>query len=267
MMPGVYHAPFATCYRCPVGLKPESCQAECLGFLEDQIMIHLVSPDEVAAVIVEPIQGEGGYLVPPKQFHQRLREYTRKHGILLIADEVQTGMGRTGKMFAAEHFGLDADIITLAKGIASGMPLGVCASRAELMTWPPGAHASTFGGNPVSTAAALATLKLLKAGLVENAATVGEHMLDRLRGLADKHPLIGDVRGKGLMIGVELVRDRATKERAVTERNQVIQEMFRRGVLALGAGRNAVRFAPPLVLTRAQADTIIDIFDESLSAI
>jgi 4-aminobutyrate aminotransferase len=267
MMPGVYHAPFAYCYRCPVGLKPDSCQAECLGFLEDQIMIHLVSPDEVAAVIVEPIQGEGGYLVPPRQFHERLRAYTRQHGILLIADEVQTGMGRTGRMFAAEHFGLDADIITLAKGIASGMPLGVCASRAELMTWPPGAHASTFGGNPVSTAAALATLKLLKDGLVANAATVGAHMLDRLRGLVDKHPLIGDVRGKGLMIGVELVRDRATKERAVDERNRVIQEMFNRGVLALGAGRNAVRFAPPLVLTTAQADVIVDIFDQSLSAV
>jgi len=267
MMPGMYHAPFATCYRCPVGLKPESCQAECLDFVEEQIMVHLVSPDEVAAVIVEPIQGEGGYLVPAPQFHERLRALTRKHGILLIVDEVQTGMGRTGRMFACEHFGLEPDIMALAKGIASGMPLGVCVAPADLMTWPPGAHASTFGGNPVSTAAALATLKLLTGGLIANAAAVGEHMLGRLRALMDKHAIIGDVRGKGLMIGVELVRDRSTKERATTERTQLVQEMFKRGVLILGAGRNAVRFAPPLVLTREQADTVVDLFDESLSAI
>ncbi len=151
MMAGMYHAPYANCYRCPVGLKPESCQAECLGYVEDQILIHLVSPDEVAAVIVEPIQGEGGYVVPAPQFHQRLRELTRRHGMLLIVDEVQSGMGRTGRMFACEHFGLDADIVTIAKGIASGLPLGVTAARADVMTWPPGAHASTFGGNPVSS--------------------------------------------------------------------------------------------------------------------
>ncbi len=267
MMPGVYHAPFANCYRCPVGLKPESCQAECLDFVEDQILVHLVSPDEVAAVIVEPIQGEGGYLVPAPQFHERLRALTRQHGILLIADEVQSGMGRTGKMFACEHYGLEPDIMSLAKGIASGMPLGVCIARADVMSWPPGAHASTFGGNPVSTAAALATLKLLKEGIVENAATVGQHMLNRLRALMDTHPLIGDVRGRGLMIGVELVRDRKTKERAVTERNRVVQEMFKRGVLSLGAGPNAVRFAPPLVLTKDQADTVVELFDESLTAV
>ncbi len=267
MAPGVYHAPFATCYRCPVGLEPRGCQAECLNFVEDQIMVHLVSPDEVAAVIVEPIQGEGGYLVPAPQFHERLRALTKKHGILLIADEVQTGMGRTGKMFASEHFGLEPDIMSLAKGIASGMPLGVCIARADVMAWPPGAHASTFGGNPVSIAAALATLDLLQKGITENAATVGEHMLARLRALMDKHALIGDVRGKGLMIGVELVRDRTTKERAVAERNRLVQEMFTRGVLILGAGQNAIRFAPPLVLTRDQADTVVDLFDEALSAV
>jgi 4-aminobutyrate aminotransferase len=267
MAPGVYHAPFATCYRCPVGLKPDSCQAECLDFVEDQLFVHLVSPDEVAAVIVEPIQGEGGYLVPPPQFHQRLRELTAKHGMLLIADEVQTGMGRTGKMLAMEHFGVEPDVVALAKGIASGMPLGVCVAAAGVMTWPPGAHASTFGGNPVSTAAALATIKLLRDGIIANAAVVGEHMLGRLRALMDRHPIIGDVRGKGLMIGVELVRDRTTKERAVTERNQVVQELFKRGVLSLGAGRNAIRFAPPLVLTKDQADTVVDLFDEALGAI
>ena len=264
MMPGVFHAPYANCYRCPVGLKPETCQAECLGFVEDQILVHLVSPDEVAAVLVEPIQGEGGYVVPAPQFHQRLRDLTSKHGILLIADEVQSGMGRTGRMFACEHFGLDVDIVTIAKGIASGLPLGVTAARADVMTWPPGAHASTFGGNPVSAVAALETIKLLKDGLVRNAEVVGEYLLGRLRGLMEKHTIIGDVRGKGLMIGVELVRDRVTKERATTERDRLVQEMFKRGVLILGAGRNAIRFAPPLVLTRDQADVIVTLFDETL---
>ena len=267
MMPGVYHAPYANCYRCPVGREPQTCAAECVSWVEEQIMVHLVSPDEVAAILVEPIQGEGGYVVPPKVFHQRLREIATRHGILLIADEVQSGMGRTGRMFACEHFGIEADIVTIAKGIASGLPLGIMAARSELMTWPPGAHASTFGGNPVSCAASLATIKILKDGLVANADTVGAHMIDRLRGLMEKHAIIGDVRGKGLMIGVELVRDRTTKERATTERDRVVHEMFRRGVLILGAGRNAIRFAPPLVLTKAQADTIVDVFDQSLAAI
>jgi 4-aminobutyrate aminotransferase len=267
MMPGVYHAPYGNCYRCPVGRTADNCAAECLDYIEDQILVHLVSPDEVAAVLVEPIQGEGGYVVPAPAFHQRLRELTKKHGILLIADEVQSGMGRTGRMFACEHFGLDADIVAIAKGIASGLPLGVTASRSEIMTWPPGAHASTFGGNPVSCAAALATIKLLKDGLVRNAEIVGDYLIGRLRALMDKHPIIGDVRGKGLMIGVELVRDRTTKERAVEERGRVVQEMFKRGVLILGAGRNAVRFAPPMVITKDHADTVVSIFDEVLSVV
>ena len=176
MMPGVYHAPYANCYRCPVGQRPDTCAAECLSFLEDQILVHLVSPDEVAAVLVEPIQGEGGYVVPPRPFLQRLRELTTQHGILLIADEVQSGMGRTGRMFACEHFDITADIVTLAKGIASGLPLGVTSSRAAVMTWPPGAHASTFGGNPVSCAAAIETIRVLKNGLIQNAETVGAHL-------------------------------------------------------------------------------------------
>ncbi|HYN06000.1 MAG TPA: acetyl ornithine aminotransferase family protein [Vicinamibacterales bacterium] len=267
MMPGVYHAPYANCYRCPVGATPDTCAAECLSYLEDQILVHLVSPDEVAGILVEPIQGEGGYVVPPAQFLQRLRELTSQHGMMLIADEVQSGMGRTGRMFACDHFDVTADIVTVAKGIASGLPLGVTSSRAAVMTWPPGAHASTFGGNPVSCVAALETIRVLKDGLVRNAEVVGEYLMSRLRALMDKHPIIGDVRGKGLMIGVELVRDRVTKERATTERERLVQEMFTRGVLILGAGRNAVRFAPPLVLTKDQADTAVTIFDESLSAV
>jgi 4-aminobutyrate aminotransferase len=267
LMPGVYHAPYADCYRCPVGATPDCCAAECLSFIEDQIFVHLVSPDEVAAIVVEPIQGEGGYIVPPAQFLQRLRDLASQHGMLLVIDEVQSGMGRTGKMFACDHIGLKADVVTIAKGIASGLPLGVTCARAELMTWPPGAHASTFGGNPVACAAALTTIRLLKEQLVANAATVGEYLLGALRDLQGTHPLIGDVRGRGLMIGVELVRNRQTKERAVEERNALVQAMFRRGVLILGAGRNAVRLAPPLVLTKKQAETVLRIFDESLTEV
>jgi 4-aminobutyrate aminotransferase len=249
-----------------VGLKPESCQAECLDFLEHQILLHLIAPEDVAGVVVEPIQGEGGYVVPEPKFHQRLRELTKKHGILLIADEVQSGMGRTGKMFAMEHFGVEPDMVAVAKGVASGLPLGVTTARAGVMDWPPGSHASTFGGNPVSCAAALATIKLLKDSLMQNAADVGAFMLDRLKALQQKHQLIGDVRGKGLMIGVELVRDRATKERATTERDTIVDECFKRGLLVLGAGKNAIRISPPLVLTKDQAATAVNILDSVLSS-
>jgi 4-aminobutyrate aminotransferase len=267
LMPGVYHAPYADCYRCPLGLNAANCAAECLGFLDEQIFVHLVSPDEVAAIVVEPIQGEGGYIVAPDQFLQRLRELTTRHGILFVADEVQSGMGRSGKMFAIEYSGVEPDIMAIAKGIASGMPLGVAVARSGLMAWPPGAHASTFGGNPVSCAAALATIKLLKERLVANAAEVGGHLMNALKALMDKHPLIGDVRGRALMIGVELVRDRRTKERAADERDAVVQAAFARGLLLLGAGKNAIRFSPPLVLTREQADTATRIFDEALTEV
>ena len=267
MQGGTFHAPYANCYRCPVGLTPDRCGAECLEFLEEQILVHLISPDDVAAVLVEPIQGEGGYVVPARAFHERLRALTKQHGMLLMVDEVQSGMGRTGKMWAIEHFGVEPDVVTAAKGIASGLPLGVTIAKADVMGWPPGAHASTFGGNPVSCAAAIATIGLLRESLVKNAAEVGEHLLAGLRALKDKHPIIGDVRGKGLMVGVELVRDRVTKERATTERNAVVDEAFHRGMLILGAGRNAIRFSPPLVLSKSQADTAIRIFDESLTSV
>ena len=264
---GTYHAPYANCYRCPVGQRPESCAAECLAFLEEQVLMHLVSPDDVAAVVVEPIQGEGGYVVPPEQFHQRLRELTRQHGMLLIVDEVQSGMGRTGKWFGIQHFGVEPDVIATAKGVASGLPLGVTTARAEVMSWPPGSHASTFGGNPVSCAAALATIGLIRDSLMKNAAEVGAFMMDRLRELQERHSLIGEVRGRGLMIGVELVRDRATKERATTERDRVVTECFNRGLLVLGAGSNAIRLSPPLVLTKEQASTAVGILDQALSGV
>ena len=267
LMPDVYHAPYPDTYRTPAGLTTEGYAAECLGYLENQLFTQIAAPDEIAAVVVEPIQGEGGYVVAPDAFLQGLRELTKKHGILFVADEVQSGMGRTGKMFAIEHSGVEPDVVAIAKGIASGMPLGVTSARAELMTWPRGAHASTFGGNPVSCAAALATIRLLKDDLVANAADVGAHLMAKLKALAGKHPLIGDVRGRGLMIGVELVRDRQTKERAQDERNAVVLEAFRRGLLILGAGKNSVRFSPPLVLTREQADIAVTIFDDALAEV
>jgi len=267
LTPGVYHAPYAECYRCPLRLKPDTCEAECLGFIEDQILVHLVAPDEVAAILVEPIQGEGGYLVPPQQFVDRLKAIAGRHGMFLIVDEVQSGMGRTGKMFASEHFGLQADIVTVAKGIASGMPLGICSAKADVMAWPPGSHASTFGGNPVSCAAALATIDLLRSSLTTNAATIGARLMDGLRELQAKHAVIGDVRGKGLMIGIELVRDRQTKERATDERDALVQAMFHRGVLLLGAGKNAIRLCPPLVVTATQADDVLRLLDESLEEV
>jgi len=267
LLPGVYHAPYPDTYRCPLGSSPATCGDACVDYIEQQLFAHLVSPDEVAAIVVEPIQGEGGYVVAPDGFLQRLRDLATRHGILLVADEVQSGMGRSGRMFAVEFSGVEPDMIAVAKGIASGMPLGVAVARAGVMEWPPGSHASTFGGNPVSCAAALATIALLRGGVVKNAADVGAHMMNALKALADTHPLIGDVRGRGLMIGVELVRDRATKTRAPDERDAVVSAAFARGLLILGAGKNAVRFSPPLVLTREQADEAVRIFGEALGEV
>jgi len=267
LLPGVYHAPYPDRYRCPLGSTPATVADACVDYIEQQILTHLVSPDEVAAIVVEPIQGEGGYIVAPEAFLQRLRELTTKHGMLLVVDEVQSGMGRSGKMFAIEYTGVEPDAMAIAKGIASGLPLGVAVARTGLMAWPPGAHASTFGGNPVSCASALATIGLLRGSLVQNAAEVGAHLMGSLQALAAKHPMIGDVRGRGLMIGVELVRDRQTKERASEERDAVVSAAFSRGLLILGAGKNAVRFSPPLVLTREQADTAVEIFDAALEEV
>jgi 4-aminobutyrate aminotransferase len=258
-MPGVYHAPYPDPYR--FRGSADECAAQSLAFITEGLLVHLAAPDEIAAIVVEPIQGEGGYIVPPPAFLQGLRELATRYGMLLVVDEVQSGMGRTGKMFASDHLGLEADIVNIAKGIASGLPLGVTCARAEVMSWPPGAHASTFGGNPVACAAANATIKLLQESLVANAATVGAHLMSGIRALQGRYPLIGDVRGQGLMIGIELVRDPKTKERAVEERNALVQGMFQRGVLVLGAGRNALRLAPPLVLSIAQADSVLRVMD------
>ncbi len=267
LVPGVTHVPYAYCYRCPYGKEVDTCDTECVCFIREILFTKTVPPEEVAAIFVEPIQGEGGYVVPPEKFHKALRKLTSEFDILFVADEVQSGMGRTGKMFAIEHFGVVPDIIALAKGIASGMPLGVIIAPGKIMRWEPGAHASTFGGNPISCAAAVETINLLTDKLIQNAARIGDYMLERLRQMQEKHPLIGDVRGKGLMIGVEMVMDRETKERARKERGAIVDTCFRKGLLMLGCGDCSVRFCPPLVITKPQAERALELFEEALSEV
>jgi 4-aminobutyrate aminotransferase len=264
LVPGVYHAQFPDPYRRPDGVTADDYAVSCVRFIEDELFRTILPADEVAGIVVEPIQGEGGYLVPPKAFLEELRRLADRHGILLIFDEVQCGMGRTGKMWAAEQFGVAPDIFTTAKGIASGLPLSAMIASAEIMDWPPGAHASTFGGNPVAVAAALATIDLLESELIANAATIGGHILDRLRDWPKRFQNVGDVRGLGLMIGFELVRDQKTKERAPELRERIQSLAFERGLLVLGAGRNAIRLCPPLIITRDQADFAVDTLEECL---
>ena len=264
LVPGVVHAPYPYCYRCPFGKEPEGCAAECVKFIENTLLKTVAPAEETAAIVVEPVQGEGGYVVPPRKFFDELARVARQNGILLIFDEVQSGMGRTGRMWAAEHFDAVPDILAVAKGIASGMPLGATVARADLMTWPPGAHASTFGGNPVSCAAALATIALLEESLVENAARMGAYLMDRMRGWPARFPVVGDVRGLGLMIGIELVRDQRTREKAPRLRDAVVQRAFERGLLILGAGDNTIRLCPPLVISRDQCDFAMETLEECL---
>lgn len=261
----VQHIPYANCYRCAYGKEPSTCNVECVRVLEETLFNTILPPEEVAGIVVEAIQGEGGYLVPPAKFHHELRRIADKYGILLIHDEVQSGMGRTGKMFASEHFGVSPDIVTIAKGIASGMPLAATIARADVMTWPPGAHASTFGGNPISIAAALTTIELLEESLVENSAKMGQYMMHRMASWPHRFKIVGDVRGRGLMIGIELVRDQTTKERAPELRDRMEQMAFERGLLILGCGQNSIRLCPPLVITRDQADFAMDTLEECLS--
>ncbi len=266
ILQGAHHVPYAYCYRCDYGKTPDTCSVECVKSIETELFRTTLPAEEVAAIFVEPVQGEGGYVVPPQKFFDELRALADKYGILLVFDEVQSGMGRTGKMFAAEHFGAVPDIITLAKGIASGLPLSAMVARSEIMTWKPGSHASTFGGNPVAVAASLTTIRLLEQELVDNAAKIGGHMMDRMKHWPAKHRNVGDVRGLGLMIGVELVKDQATKERAPELRDHVVDKCFEHGLLLLGAGPNTIRICPPLVITKDQADFAMDTIESCLPA-
>jgi 4-aminobutyrate aminotransferase len=266
LVPGVFHAQFPDPYRRPEGITPEDHAVNCVRAIEEELFRTTLPAEEVAAIVVEPVQGEGGYVVPPKVFFEELARVAALHGILLIFDEIQCGMGRTGKMWAADHFGVTPDIFTSAKGIASGLPLSAMVARADVMNWGPGAHASTFGGNPVAVAAALATIELLERELVANSARVGGHIMDRLRTWPAKFKNVGDVRGLGLMIGIELVRDQATKERAPELRDRLVALAFERGLLVLGAGRNVLRLCPPLIITRDQADFAVDTLEECLKS-
>jgi len=265
-MNGVVHAPFPNPYR-PIlaSAAGEDYGETVVRYIEEQIFRQVVPAEEVAAILLEPIQGEGGYIIPTPGFFPALRELCDKYGILLIADEVQCGMGRTGKWWAVNHFGIEPDILLTAKGIASGMPLGGCVARKSIMTWEKGAHGNTYGGNPIACAAGLATIKLLEAEYIENAAQVGEYTLDALQEIAVRHPSIGEVRGMGLMIGVEFVTDRATKEPAGEVRDAVVHGAFERGLLMLGCAKNIIRIAPPLSISQSEVDEGLLIFEEALT--
>ena len=265
LVPGVSHVPYGYCYRCPYNLTYPACDVYCVDFIEDQLFARFVPATEVAAIFVEPIQGEGGYIVPPPAWLPRLRGLCDRYGILLVADEVQSGFGRTGKMFAVEHWGVEPDIVCLAKGMASGMPLGAMVGRKRLMTWPPGAHSNTYGGNPLACVASQTTIRLLEGGYIENAATEGEYMLARLREMQMRHPTMGDVRGKGLMIGVELVKDKGSKERAEALRETLLLRAFEQGLLLLGCGPSTVRFMPALNVPREFVDEALIVFERVLA--
>jgi 4-aminobutyrate aminotransferase len=267
LVPGVVHVPYPNLYRRPAGADPEQYAREIARYIEDWVFRTEVPPEECAAIIVEPIQGEGGYLPAPTTFLQELRRICDRYGILLIADEVQSGMGRTGQWWAIQHSGVAPDMICTAKGIASGMPLSALITRAEIMDWAPGSHASTFGGNPVSIAAALATMDVLEREGVDNARQVGDHILDRIADWPQRLPLVGDVRGRGLMIGIELVADKHTKAPAGEQRDHVVELAFEKGILFLGCGPNTLRISPPLVVTKQQADVALDVLEECIEKV
>jgi 4-aminobutyrate aminotransferase len=267
LMPGVTHVQYPDVYR---GKKdpaqdPDAFALSCAQFIEEKLFKTTLAPEEVAAIFVEPVQGEGGYVVAPTIFMQELRKICDRHGILLVLDEVQSGVGRTGKWWAVEHTGVEPDMICIAKGIASGMPLGITMTRAEIMDWVPGSHASTFGGNPVCVAAALATLDVIeKENLLDHSAELGAYMMKRMTQWTSNLKLVGDVRGRGLMIGVDIVKDKATKEHASAERDLIIEKCFERGILFLGCGPSSIRLCPPLVVTQQEADVAMDVLEDCI---
>jgi 4-aminobutyrate aminotransferase len=270
LMPGVTHVPYPDLYR---GRKDAIQDADtfalnCARFIEEKLFKTTLPPEEVAAIFVEPVQGEGGYVVAPTIFMQELRRICDQHGIMLVLDEVQSGIGRTGKWWAVEHTGVEPDMVCMAKGLASGMPLGITMTRSEIMDWVPGSHASTFGGNPVCIAAALATLDVIeKEDLLKHTTEVGAHMLKRMSTWPAKLKLVGDVRGLGLMIGVDIVKDKATKEYGSAERDLIIERAFERGILFLGCGPSTIRICPPLVVTKEEADVALDVLEECIGQV
>lgn len=265
----VVHVPYPNCYQCPFNLGKCSDGTCCMGsvsWIEDRLFNTTTPPEEVAGIVLEVVQGEGGYVPAPPEIVREIRRICDEHGIMLIVDEVQSGMGRTGKMFALDHHeGVKADIVCMAKGIGSGMPIGVCTAKADIMDWHKGAHASTFGGNPVAIAAALKTIEMLEGGLVDNARDVGAYLEAGLRKLADKYDCIGDVRGLGLMLGVEFVDSKSTKKADPELRDRIEIACFNHGLIILGCGTSTIRWSPPLILTNEHVDVALEIFDAAIA--
>lgn len=260
LMPGVTHVPYAYCYRCPFKLTFPSCHYWCIDFIDEYVLQKYVPPEDVAGILVEPIQGEGGYVIPPPDYFQRLKKLADKYGMLLMVDEVQSGMGRTGKWFAIEHWGVEPDILCTSKALASGLPLGATVTNKKIMDWVPGAHASTFGGNPVSCVAALAVIEVIKEErLLENAMKQGSYIMKRLEELKAESEIVGDVRGKGLMIGMEIVEDKESKKPSPKKVNEIMLRSWKRGVNVITCGASTVRVAPPLIIDRELVDAAIEI--------
>jgi 4-aminobutyrate aminotransferase len=267
LLAGVFHMPYPDTYRGTYGVRPECAAEDCLSYLENELFRRRVDPEEVAGIFIEPIQGEGGYLPAPPEFLEGLQRICRKYGILLVVDEVQSGMGRTGKWWACEYAGIEPDILCTAKGIASGMPLSAMIARRSVMNWTPGAHASTFGGNPVCIAASLATIRLLEKEYIANAARMGHWIMRKTEDWREKHKIVGDIRGRGLMIGIEFVRDQRTKEKAPELRNRIVEQAFHKGLLVLGSGDTTLRLCPPLLVDEEQADFAIRTLDGVISEV
>ena len=268
LMPGVAHVPYAYCYRCPFKLTYPECHYWCVDFIDEFVLQKYVPPEDVAAMLFEPIQGEGGYVVPPPEYFQRLKKLADKYGLLIIDDEVQSGIGRTGKWFAIEHWNVEPDIICSAKALASGLPIGATVAKAKIMDWTEGSHASTFGGNPLSCAAAAAVLEVIKEEkLLENANKQGAYALKRLGELKERSEIVGDVRGKGLMIGVELVEDKESKKPAAQKAAQVIIRSWKRGVAIVTCGVSTIRIVPPLTIQREMLDTALDIVEDTIEEV
>jgi 4-aminobutyrate aminotransferase len=263
LMPGVTHVPYAYCYRCPFKLEFPSCHYWCVDFIDEYVLQKYVPPEDTAAIVAEPIQGEGGYVVPPPEYFQRIKKIADKYGLLLIDDEVQSGMGRTGKWFAIEHWGVEPDIVATSKALASGLPLGATIAKANVMDWVAGSHASTFGGNPLSCVAASAVIDVInEEKLLDNATKQGMHIMKRLNELMEKCDIVGDVRGKGLMIGMEIVEDKEGKKPAPKKASEIMARSWKRGINVITCGASTIRVAPPLVITRELVDSALDIIED-----
>lgn len=264
LMPGVTHVPYGYCYRCPYKLTFPECHYWCVDFIDEYVLQKYIPPEDTAAILTEPIQGEGGYVVPPPEYFQRLKKIADKYGLLFIDDEVQSGMGRSGKWFAIEHWGVEPDIICTSKALASGLPLGACIAKSKVMDWVPGSHASTFGGNPLSCVAASAVIDVIKEEkLLENATKQGAYIMKRLNEFKEKSEIVGDVRGKGLMIGMEIVESKESKKPAPQKVNEIIMRSWKRGINVISCGASTIRIAPPLVITKELVDSALDIIEDT----